>query len=81
MASTEDRLRKLIGENLEVDGKPVDSSVDLTSSLVELGVSSLDLVSFARVVQTEFGIKFAPEQCTDLKNLGQLVEFIDAAAA
>lgn len=81
MASTEDRLRNLIGENLEVDGKPVDSSVDFSSGLTELGVSSLDLVSFARVVQTEFGISFAVEDCTELKSLAQLVEFIDAKAA
>ncbi len=81
MASTEDRVRKLIADNLEVDGKPVDSSMALTSSLLDAGVSSMDLVSFGRVIQDEFGIKFAVEQCTELNSLGRLIEFIDSQAA
>ena len=81
MASTEDRVRKLIADNLEVDGKPVDSSLSLSSSLTDAGVSSMDVVSFARVIQDEFGIKFAVEQCSELQTLGQLIEFLDANAA
>ena len=34
MASTEERVKSLISENLEVDGKPVEVS-DLSSSLTE----------------------------------------------
>ena len=81
MASIEDRVRKLIAENLEVDGKPVDSSMALTSSLSDAGVSSLDIVSFGRVIQEEFGIKLTPECCEDLNTLGQLVTFLDTHAA
>ncbi len=80
MASTEDRVRQLIASNLEVDGKPIDSSMSLDSSLTGAGVSSMDLVSFARVVQEEFGVRFAPDQCTELQSLGQLVAFLDANA-
>ena len=81
MASTEDRVRKLIADNLEVDGKPVDASMDLSSNLTDAGVSSMDIVSFARVIQNEFGISFTPEHCTELQTIGQLVEFLDANAA
>ena len=81
MASIEDRVRKLIAENLEVDGKPVDSSMALTSSLSDAGVSSLDIVSFGRVIQEEFGIKLTPECCEELNTLGQLVTFLDTHAA
>ena len=81
MASTEERVRKLIADNLEVDGKPVDSALPLSSSLTDAGVSSMDMVSFARVVQDEFGIKFAVEQCTELKSLAELIEFLDGQAA
>ena len=80
MASTEERVRKLIADNLEVDGKPVDSSMALSSSLTDAGVSSMDLVSFARVVQSEFGVAFSAEHCTELKNLAELIEFLDQAA-
>ena len=80
MASTEDRVRKLIADNLEVDGKPVDASMDLSSNLTDAGVSSMDIVSFARVIQNEFGISFTPEHCTELQTIGQLIEFLDSAA-
>ena len=80
MASTEDRIRQLIAENLEVDGKPVDSSLDLSSSLSEAGVSSMDIVSFARVVQEEFNVTFTPETCAECRTLAALIERIDAAA-
>ena len=81
MASTEDRVRKLIADNLEVDGKPVDASMDLSSNLTDAGVSSMDIVSFARVIQNEFGISFTPEHCTELQSIGQLIEFLDASSA
>ena len=78
MASTEERVRNLISENLEVDGKPI-ASVDLSSGLTDLGVSSMDVVSFARVVQNEFGVAFTPQSCVELQSVGQLIEFLDAA--
>ena len=79
MASTEERLRNLIAANLEVDGKPVDASADLSSSLTDLGVSSMDVVSFARVIQDEFGVAFTPDNCAELQTIGQLIEYLDAA--
>ncbi len=81
MASTEDRVRELIADNLEVDGKPVDASMDLNSNLTDAGVSSMDIVSFARVIQDAFGIRFTPDQCTELQSIGQLIEYLDANAA
>ena len=81
MASTEERVRKLVSENLEVDGQPLSADLDLNSSLIDAGVSSVDVVAFARVIQDEFGIQFAVEDCTDLTSLAALVEFLDARAA
>ena len=81
MASTEDRVRKLVSENLEVDGQPLSADLDLNSSLIDAGVSSVDIVAFARVVQEEFGMQFAVEDCTELTSLAALVEFLDARAA
>lgn len=81
MPSTEERVRALIGEHLEVDGKPVDSSMPLSSSLVDVGVSSQDVVAFARVVAQEFGANFDPQDCADVTNLGKLIELLDARAA
>ena len=78
MASTEERLRKLVSENLEVDGKPLSADLDFNAKLMEAGVTSMEMVAFARVIQEEFQIKFEPEQCTELQTLAQVVEFLDA---
>lgn len=81
MASTEDRLRKLISENLEVDGQPISADLDLSTSLSEIGVSSMDLVSFVGVIQDEFNVKFNPEDCDEPLKLSALIELLDANAA
>ena len=81
MASTEDRLRKLISENLEVDGQPLSADLDFSTSLGDAGVSSMDIVSFAGVIQDEFNMKFTPEHCTELSSLSAVVEYLDANAA
>ncbi len=77
MATTEERLRRLISENLEVGGQPLSADLDLNSSLMEAGVTSMELVAFARVIQEEFQIKFEPEQC-EMQNLAQVIEFLDS---
>ena len=69
MATTEARVRELVAENLEVD---------LDSGLSELGVPSMDVVAFAKLVAQEFNLAFSPEDCARLKTLRDLVEFIDA---
>ncbi|MCY4587226.1 MAG: phosphopantetheine-binding protein [Bryobacterales bacterium] len=80
MSSTADRLRKLVGENLEVDGQPIDLPQDLNISLLEAGVSSMDLVAFAKLVSQEFDITFSPEECTRLGSVREVAEFIDSQA-
>lgn len=81
MASTEDRVRTLISENLKVDGQPISADLDLNSSLTDAGVPSMDIVAFARLVQDEFGIEFEVKHCTELTSVAALVEFLDAQAA
>lgn len=77
MASTEDRLRSLIAENLEVDGKPIALPDDLNVSLMEAGISSVDLVAFAKLVAQEFEVKFTLEDCGDVKSVRDLVNRLD----
>lgn len=81
MPSTEERVRQLIADNLEVDGQPVDPSLSLSSNLADAGVSSIDRVAFARLIQQEFNVKFAPEHCAELQSLADLIQFLDTNAA
>lgn len=78
MASTEDRLRTLIAENLEVDGQPIALPDDLNISLMEAGISSVDLVAFAKLVAQEFDVKFSLEDCGEVKSVRELVDRLNA---
>ncbi len=78
MASTEDRLRTLIAENLEVDGQPIALPDDLNISLMEAGISSVDLVAFAKLVAQEFEVKFSLEDCGEVKSVRELVDRLNA---
>ena len=78
MASTAARIRQLVSDNLEVDGQPIDLPQDLNISLLEAGVSSMDLVAFAKVVSQEFNVTFTLEDCANLNSIRSLVEHIDS---
>lgn len=81
MATTEERVRQLIRENLEVDGQALELSENLDTTLTELGVPSLDVVSFVNVVSQEFNISFTPEDAVNVNTVQKLIEHIDAQAA
>lgn len=81
MSATGERIKTLIANNLEVDGEPVSVPADLNVGLQDLGVSSLDVVAFGRIIQQEFDVPFGIEQCNELKTLAELVEYLDAHAA
>lgn len=78
MASTGDRLRTLIADNLEIDGQQIDVPQDLNVSLLEAGVSSVDLVAFAKLVAKDFDVKFTLEHCTTLNSVKEVADFIDS---
>ncbi len=78
MASTADRVRTLVAENLEVDGKSVGPIDDLNTSLSDAGVSSVDIVAFGRLVVKEFGISLTVEDCANISTLAGLVDHIDS---
>ena len=80
MPSTEDRIKTLINENLKVDGQPLNLPEDLNTRLTELGVSSLDVVAFGKLVSQEFGVTLTPEDCVKLDTVRKLIEFLDSHA-
>lgn len=80
MASTADRIKALVSENLEVDGQSVQVD-DLNTGLSDLGVSSVDIVAFGRVVVKEFGISMSVEDCGNIPTLAALADFVDAQSS
>ena len=77
MATTEERLRKLVDDNLEVDGRPIGRELDASKSLRDAGVSSVDFVAFMKVVVQEFDVDMEIGECQDLQTLGDLVAYLE----
>ena len=80
MASTEQRIRNLIADNLEIDGQPIALPDDLNVSLRNAGLSSIDIVAFAKLVAKEFNVDVAPEDCDNVESVRELVDWLDAAS-
>ena len=77
MATAEERIRKLVDENLEIEGRTAGSPLDLNSSVRDSGVSSVDFVAFAKLVADEFGVSFTPEDCAKYNTLGELIAHLE----
>ena len=76
MTTTEERLKQIIDEHLDLGRDP-----DFDAQLGDSGVSSVDAVAFFKVVNEEFDLGLAPEDCLQFKTLRDLATFIDARAA
>ncbi|MCY4607719.1 MAG: phosphopantetheine-binding protein [bacterium] len=76
MATTADRIRQIIADNLDVGRDP-----DFDAKLVDSGVSSVDCIAFFKIVNDEFSLGLVAEECRQFETLNQLVQHIDQKAA
>ena len=74
MATTEERIRQLAAENLEIEGNPVG----LDTSVADSGVSSVALVALVRLVGQEFNVELPPEDVSQMNSLRDLINYVDA---
>ena len=81
MASTAERLAKIVGDNIEVDGKALNIPQDLNISLADAGVSSTDIVALAKLIAQEFNVDITLEECAELNNLQNVIALLDSKAA
>ena len=71
--SIEDKVKKIVSEQLGVD----ESEVTLTASFVDdLGADSLDLVELIMAMEEEFDIKIEDEEAEKIKTVQDAVKFI-----
>ena len=70
MATTEDRIRELVRENLDLDRDP-----NFDASLSDSGVSSVDAIAFMKIVSQEFGVEISPDDLGQIMNLRDLASF------
>lgn len=78
LATTEERIRKLVDDNLDIEGRPAGRPLDLNASLRDSGVSSVDFVAFAKIVAQEFDVSFTLEDCAKYGSVGELIEYLDS---
>ena len=73
MSSTKDRIKKIIADNFDLDHAP-----EFGAQFSDLGISSMDAVSFYKAVNSEFDLGLVAEDCLQFKTLNDLVAHIDA---
>ncbi|MCY4616335.1 MAG: phosphopantetheine-binding protein [Chloroflexi bacterium] len=81
MASNEERLLKLVDDNLTVEGRTAGDPLNLDRSIAEAGVPSQDIVAFLKLVNEEFGTSISAGDCGDLLTPRSLLEYLDSNAA
>jgi len=71
--NTEERVRKIIVEQLGVDA----SEVNLQAQFVnDLGADSLDTVELVMALEEEFDIEIPDEEAEKIQTVGQALDFI-----
>ena len=78
MATTYERLKKIVVEQLgvdEADVKPEASFVD------DLNADSLDLVELIMSLEEEFGMEISDEDAEKIKSVGDAQEYIEEHVA
>lgn len=75
MASTEERIRQLIRDNLDIGHE-----VDFDATLADADVSSIDAIAFAKLVGEEFGIEISREKFSSCPTIQSLVDYLDSKA-
>ena len=73
MSATEDRLKQLVSEHLDLGRDP-----DFDAPFNETGVSSVDAVAFFKEVSQEFDLAFTPAEFAKCPTLREVVNYIDS---
>ena len=74
MSSTEDRVRRIVCEQLGVG----EEEVTLSASFIDdLGADSLDTVELIMEFEKEFNIAIPDEQAENIQTVGEAISYIE----
>ncbi|MFH1619080.1 MAG: acyl carrier protein [bacterium] len=77
MENLEERVKKIIVEQLGVDAAEVSPSAQFVS---DLGADSLDTVELVMALEEEFDIEIPDEDAEKIQTVGQALDFIKTNA-
>ena len=75
MSDVLERVKKIVVDNLDVDG---DKVVESASFIDDLGADSLDLVELVMAFEEEFNIEFPDDVQESIRTVGDAVTHIKA---
>ena len=78
MSDTLERVKKIVVENLDVDGEKV---VPEASFIDDLGADSLDLVELVMAFEEEFNIEIPDEVQENIRSVKDAVDHIQKVAS
>ena len=74
MATTEERIRKMLEDHWDMQGQ----TLDIDGSLTDLKVSSSEMVSFFILINKEFNVTILPEDFEKFQTMKDLINHIDS---
>jgi len=74
MSDVFDRVKKIVGENLDVED---DKITEAASFIDDLGADSLDLVELVMAFEEEFNIEIPDEIQENIRTVGDAVKHIN----
>ena len=77
MSSTEDRVKRIVCEQLGVRDEEVTTSA---SFIYDLGADSLDTVELVMAFEEEFEIEIPDEEAEKISTVQDAVDYIDSAS-
>lgn len=77
MASTFERVKAIVVEQLGVDGDEVKESA---SFVEDLGADSLDVVELVMALEEAFDLQIPDEEAEKIQTVGQAVQYIETHA-
>ena len=78
MSDVLERVKKIVVDNLDVDG---DKVVESASFIDDLGADSLDTVELVMAFEEEFGVEIPDDAAETILTVGDAVKFIEKANA
>jgi len=74
MATVEERVRKVIEEQLSVNQDQITKGA---SFIDDLGADSLDTVELVMALEEEFGIEIPDEEAEKITKVGEAIDYIE----